>query len=225
MKQNNFSINIDNPCSKNWNELSKSGKDKFCASCTKKVVDFSTMKHNQIVDYVKGQKDQVCGRLTIDQMDSNSSIIINTNRFKTAFLSLVAITIGKNLHPSIINDNRTKQLIVQVEPIDSLESVIKGNIIDKNTGDPFPFVNVRIKGTKIGTTSDFDGNFSIDISSIQNKDSTILIFQFLGYQTKEVVITSNKPLAIEMVEDKRIMMGEIVVTKKSRRARLRRKKK
>ena len=40
------------------------------------------------------------------------------------------------------------------------QTIVKGKITDANSGDPIPFVNVVFKGTGIGSTTDFDGNFT-----------------------------------------------------------------
>ena len=42
---------------------------------------------------------------------------------------------------------------------------IMGKVIDAETSEPIPFANVYFKGTTIGATSDFDGNFSIETKS------------------------------------------------------------
>ena len=45
------------------------------------------------------------------------------------------------------------------------QQTIDGNITDVDTGAPLPGVNVVVKGTTNGATSDFDGNYSISVSS------------------------------------------------------------
>ena len=56
---------------------------------------------------------------------------------------------------------------------------IKGNIQDEDS-NPIPGVTVVVEGSQIGTTSDFDGNFSIDASEGDN-----LTFSFIGFQTQQ----------------------------------------
>ena len=58
---------------------------------------------------------------------------------------------------------------------------IAGKVVDE-TGSPLPGVNVRIKGTTIGTTTDTNGTFLIDVPN----QETILVFSFVGYQTREI---------------------------------------
>lgn len=72
-------------------------------------------------------------------------------------------------------------------------------------GNLLPGANITIKGTTIGTTSDFDGNFSLQIP---NYNSTLVI-SYLGYKTKEVPIDSNY-LDITLEEDSN-QLDEIIV--------------
>lgn len=62
----------------------------------------------------------------------------------------------------------------------------KGKVIDKN-GDPLPFVNVYFEGTSIGTTSNMDGEFSLN----QPTGKNILVFQFVGYERKKLDLSAK----------------------------------
>ena len=70
---------------------------------------------------------------------------------------------------------------------------VEGVVLDKELDNsPLPFANVFVKGTSIGTTTDFDGNFSL--SDIPSGTYTI-VFSFVGYETlnlDNVVVEPNK---------------------------------
>ena len=59
---------------------------------------------------------------------------------------------------------------------------IRGKIIDAKTSEPIFAANVGIKGTTIGISSDFDGNFELKIPY----KKTTLSISYIGYQTKEI---------------------------------------
>ena len=59
---------------------------------------------------------------------------------------------------------------------------ISGTVYDGETGDPLPFTDVYIKGTTIGTTTDFDGKYSL---LLPHKDVE-LVFSFVGYEVKTI---------------------------------------
>ena len=62
------------------------------------------------------------------------------------------------------------------------QSKITGKVIDEEFNETMPFANVLIKGTSMGVTTDFDGNYSLDV----NPGNYNLIFSFVGYKTKEI---------------------------------------
>lgn len=82
---------------------------------------------------------------------------------------------------------------------------IIGTITDE-VGEPLPGVNIFEKGTTIGTTSDFDGNYSIDV-----KKGTILSFSYLGFKTVEVVIQNQTTLNISLVGDVNLLEEAVVI--------------
>ncbi len=64
---------------------------------------------------------------------------------------------------------------------------IKGQILDE-TGESMIGVSVLVKGTTIGTVTDFDGNYTLEVPSGKN----ILEISYIGYKTKEITIIIRK---------------------------------
>ena len=65
---------------------------------------------------------------------------------------------------------------------------ISGKVTDKKTGEPVSFMNVYYEGKGIGTTTDLDGNYTVESRVGLNE----LTFSFVGYKTK-VVKLPRKP--------------------------------
>lgn len=82
---------------------------------------------------------------------------------------------------------------------------VKGTVVDSN-GAPLPGVSIIVKSTTKGTTTDFDGNFIISVE----KGKSIL-FSYLGYESKEVVINNDNPLRVTLAESLQ-NLDEVVVT-------------
>ncbi|WP_165748127.1 SusC/RagA family TonB-linked outer membrane protein [Cellulophaga sp. Z1A5H] len=82
---------------------------------------------------------------------------------------------------------------------------VAGTVKDEN-GEPLPGVTVLVLGTSNGTTSDFDGNFTIE-----SIEGDILRFSYLGMKTKEVSVSSDKQMNIVLIEDASAL-DEVVVT-------------
>ncbi len=74
------------------------------------------------------------------------------------------------------------------------QNTITGTVLT-DSGDPLSFANVVEKGTSNGTTTDIDGNFSIDVASMP----ATLVFSSVGFATQEVVASSTT-LSVTMIE-------------------------
>ena len=59
-------------------------------------------------------------------------------------------------------------------------------LITDNSGNALPGVNVIIKGTNVGVSSDFDGNYQINADNGQ-----ILVFSYIGYETVELTVNGT----------------------------------
>jgi len=72
--------------------------------------------------------------------------------------------------------------------------VIKGTVTDATTGYGLPGVNIFLKGTNIGTITNVDGTYSIEIPA----KKSVLVYSFVGYKTKEVDITQSSTIDVSM---------------------------
>ena len=59
---------------------------------------------------------------------------------------------------------------------------LAGSIIDGEFVEPMAFANVIVKGTTIGTTSDFDGKYQLELEP----GTYTIVFSFVGYTTQEI---------------------------------------
>ncbi|MBD0400297.1 TonB-dependent receptor [Flammeovirga sp. EKP202] len=84
------------------------------------------------------------------------------------------------------------------------ERVVKGNVTSED--QPLIGANVLIKGTSIGTLTDFDGNFTLTVPD----DNTTLIFSYIGFLTEEVYVGTKSTINIGLKEDAE-QLEEIVV--------------
>lgn len=88
----------------------------------------------------------------------------------------------------------------------AVAQTITGTVTD-NFGTPVPSVNVIEKGTTNGTSTDFDGNYSITVSN----SSGTLVFSSLGFVTREIAIGGQSSINVTLEEDVE-QLGEVVVT-------------
>jgi TonB-linked SusC/RagA family outer membrane protein len=141
---------------------------------------------------------------------------------KKITLSVKEVTIAKAI--SLIFENnidfRLKQNVVILEKAELLEKnnivdteqdeieqrIISGLITD-NFGSPLPGATVIEVGTNNGTTSDFDGNFSI---ALENDEASLQI-SFIGFVSQTVVVGNSNSINIQLSLDES-SLDEIIVT-------------
>ena len=90
-------------------------------------------------------------------------------------------------------------------PIDDAITVT-GTVTDE-AGTPLPGVNIVIKGTVRGTTTDAQGKFTLSVDD----ESATLIFSFIGYQLQEVVVQNRTEFNITLLPDTKALEEVVVV--------------
>lgn len=106
------------------------------------------------------------------------------------------------LKPKILSDTPKDKIDNQVR-ID--QNAITGIVTDAD-GLPLAGANVVEKGTTNGVTTDFDGNFNIQLDS----DNAVLVVSYIGFATKEVPTEGNSSINI-VLEESAAGLDEVVV--------------
>ena len=92
------------------------------------------------------------------------------------------------------------------------QSKIIGKVIDEEFNETMPFANVLVKGTNNGVTTDFDGNYSVNVQA----GTYTLIFSFVGYKTKEltdIIVKENDVKEINVnLSSASVGLEEVVVS-------------
>lgn len=82
---------------------------------------------------------------------------------------------------------------------------VNGTITDGSTQQPIPAVSVVVKNSTKGTSSDFDGNYTIIANS-----NDVLIFSSIGYKKQEIAINGKTAINVVLTEDNNLL-DEVVV--------------
>lgn len=89
------------------------------------------------------------------------------------------------------------------------ETIITGKVTDVGSGDPIPFANLLLKGTSIGTTTDFEGNFTIKTKATSDS----LIASYVGYLAKTKAVKKGVKQTINFqLEEATTRLKEIVIS-------------
>jgi len=148
-----------------------------------------------------------------DEDDINNTIRINfKSRNKSVFDLLLEISkIGQLKFRQINNTINVQQSDEFDKNQHYVEVIIQGitvagKVTSAEDGSGLPGVNIIIKGTSLGTVTDIEGNYKLDVPN----ESTILVFSSVGYISKEITVGNQTVIDMIMSPDL-TALDEIVV--------------
>ncbi len=83
---------------------------------------------------------------------------------------------------------------------------ISGLVTDQE-GEPLIGVNIQVKDTNKGTSTDFDGRFTLE----EVDENAVLVVSYIGYRTQEVSVAGKSNLVISMTSDSQLLDEVVVV--------------
>jgi hypothetical protein len=192
-------ITVPQACHENWQEMKPVEKGDFCNTCQKTVFDFSTASDSEIIKALKNN-DVTCGRFTVNQLNRD---LIEPN-YKSNFWSII---IGSALTFLGIQNStaQEKPATIQMQPNKLVEEnfdekpLIKSNPSKRVTGivkdayGPLPSATILVKGTTNGVTTNFDGEFSIEVN-----EGDVLIVSFVGMKDYELIVNEENKYNITL---------------------------
>ena len=217
-------IQIPQACHENWDRMDAAQQGRFCNSCQKNVVDFTLMNDDDLVNFFRKNKSNVCGRFTSDQL--NTDILIPAKKipwlkyFFTITLPAFLISLKANAQTNTVKGKvacvETKQYTTLGEIQIETTKTIKGKITNE-IGEPIPGASVMVKNTRQGVAADVNGNYSIKVWS----PYTSLVFSAVGCRTTEIDCSSNIrdtiSLKMETVALQGMVVGAFVTTKRKKK--------
>ncbi|MFT3700874.1 MAG: TonB-dependent receptor plug domain-containing protein [Agriterribacter sp.] len=79
-------------------------------------------------------------------------------------------------------------------------------VVTSSTGEPLPGVNITVKGTGRGTTSDLAGKYSITAT-----DKSILVFSSVGFTTQEISVKAQSTINVQLAPEDKTLSDVVVV--------------
>jgi len=89
----------------------------------------------------------------------------------------------------------------------TVDRTIKGKVTDKEKGEGLPGVNVVIKGTSVGTTTDGTGSYSLSVP----ESGAVLVFSFVGYVSQELPVGNRSTLDVAIESDTKALSEVVVI--------------
>jgi len=119
-----YKLTIPEPCTENWDKMTPNENGRFCLSCSKTVVDFTSMLPNEVQHFfIQNQNNKVCGRFKKSQLDTitiqiPSRVLYTQMHYHKMFLLALFIAMGTTLF-SCQDKNGNKQKIDKVEVVEN----------------------------------------------------------------------------------------------------------
>ena len=140
-------------------------------------------------DAVKGKP-----RVSVDVVEATVSEILDKILANTGIAYKV---LGTNL--VVLKEGGTAAVIAEQE------IRVSGKVLSA-TGEALAGVSVLIRGTRTGTTTDANGNFSLTVP-----DDAVLVFSSVGYENSEVTVNGQSTISVTMKQSEKIQDAVIVI--------------
>ncbi|SNZ01663.1 TonB-dependent receptor [Flagellimonas pacifica] len=170
---------------------------------TKVTLDLNNVSIGQLIDEIES-KTEFEFVYKIKDVDLNRTVSVKVNRERIAN---VLNQVFQNTRTTFNLNNRRIYLVKRYKPDVSpqpekyikendMQFSVSGAVTDEN-GQPLPGASIIEKGTSNGISSDFDGNYSIEVS---NSDA-ILQVSYLGYSSQEIAVSGQSTINVQLQPD------------------------
>ena len=220
MKKGAYILQIPEPCHENWQNMTPDGKGRFCAHCTKTVIDFTQFSDEQIIAHIHQQNGHLCGRFNQNQLNRNiqaaNSRKLKQNRLQGFIAGVLLLLTAGNANAGEVIAMKTEvvqhkdilpESLSYVDSIEAPKDTLKGTVVDSFKNEPLPFATILNKNNRKGTKTNFDGMFEVPASI----GDTIQV-SCVDYGTKTIVIkTIIEPLIVSLEIDSSAFRGIITM--------------
>ncbi len=131
----------------------------------------------------------------------------SSTRFIQRLVTAITVLSGACLWAVGAPGVASTSIIATTLGVDPTAHIVTGHVSAAEDGSPLLGVTVLVKGTLVGTASDLEGNFSIEVPD----ESAILVFSYTGYESQEIVVGSQTVVNVQLVEAATVL-DQVVVT-------------
>lgn len=140
-----------------------------------------------------------------DFIDADQLITVSAQQQTLQHL-LNDILTKHNINFEVVNGD----IVLDLRPVvktGAEQQIVVSGTVTSNTGEALPGVSVFVKGTKIGSSTDASGKYSIKVPDA----NSVLTFAYIGYTSKDVMVNGKSTVNVVLAEDNH-QLGEVVVT-------------
>ncbi|MCP9746412.1 TonB-dependent receptor [Lacihabitans sp. CS3-21] len=150
--------------------------------------------------------------LTYKKVKSGTFVIIDNKKVKSQSIrnienqSFIYVDSNSPVNQQKLGNISSNSLDIKRYTINGLSDILIKGKVEDGKGVGLPGASITIKGSSKGTTTNVNGNFEIEVPS----QNSILVFSYIGYQTKEILVGSQSNITISLNIDDR-SLSEVVV--------------
>ena len=178
----------------------------------KVTLDMENKTLEQVMDEIE-QQSEFYFIFNQKQIDINRTVNVQVDN-KLIDEILPDLFAGTNVNYAVLD----RKILLTTEPLENdimpfvssnefQQQIVTGKVTDSQTGEAMPGVNIRVKGTNVGTISDQDGKYSL---SLTDRNVT-LVFSFIGYVTQEVPVIGETTVDVALVSELKGLDEVIVI--------------
>lgn len=177
------------------------------SSAQKVSLNFSGQNLRTVLESITEQTDYslAYSKEAVDLSDAVSINVTDADLSQVLNELLTSRNIGYEVRDNKIYIFDRPQAASQVAQGQQQEVTIRGTVLD-DEGEPIIGANIVVPGTTIGTVTDVDGNYTINIPR-----GSSLRFSFIGYVDQVFVITNQTSLNVRLIEDSELLDELVVV--------------
>lgn len=230
MKKQAVKYTIAEPCHESWSAMTPNEQGRFCQSCQKTVVDFTRMTDSEMIGFMNGLNESVCGRMTGHQLNREMKLhhVPVPNAFSLRALVLgTAITTFSAVHGHaqgrVVGKVAATKGEVQVEQVNTIapitdtilparDSVFSGMVLDYENDILLFSVEITIydaNGMELSTTrTGENGTFELPLDWSKNPYRAVFRkedFLEAEYYFADSIFTRN--VKIDLMEEPKFFMG------------------
>jgi hypothetical protein len=198
-------LSVPEPCHEDWSKMTPEDKGRFCASCQKKVFDFTKSSDREIIALLE-KEENACGRFLNTQL--NRDLILPAGKSKlwpaAAVMSFFSLgTIPVMAQTPVATEQNINEHELMVGKVAMPPKKITGTVSDAS--GPMPGAIITIEGSKTTTQTDFDGDYAID-----TYPGFTLVYSFPGY-TSQVQKVSESTVNINIILEEEIQSEMVIM--------------
>jgi TonB-linked SusC/RagA family outer membrane protein len=170
-------------------------------------LDTKEISVRQMVDQVERQTNY---RFSFDRNQIDTELTFKVNVEELEVKSLLSEMTAQTGHSYRVLDRnihiRKNQETKPKKQLEARQEKVQGTVTDAQSGETLPGVNILVKGTTTGASTDQNGQYELTVPSLQDT----LVVSFIGYQTKEVPVEGRTKIDV-ILQPQAIAGEELVV--------------